>query len=490
MPPSYKTCSTIWQRQGLDTGHGRIFVPSSFGGGNDNTSNDSCGAVNVHDCPTGYKLLYSSHSPKKGYVNDNVMLTGVDLNRHKCWEGGHYNTDPIHGTGGQAPWGTNHGLNHTYASNSVDSGFGDEDNYGRPCFKDTHGWGRTNPENGNKSSPNTEDNKNACCGFKDTARGKVKEKYCDPSYCFQRGSDKYSVANPDKISKKCSEHLLEKCRNWSFITDLIGFEDDRCSDPISQISKDFNKHREDLSDFALSKGNDYSASIKRADYADIGKDLCTVDDFLNSKSSDDIKKKKSEKCIRWCKDNGEACSERMKGVCQTVYDRVQKYPDIFPDDLKEYEGICACNWPQEFYDNIVEYYKKTYNVSAAAIGTRRKCLFRPCGSSSIKHYDPTASDHVCDVTNFTSCIQNLNIDFTGSQIEGEVNVDAAQSQACGTIADSGAGADSGASGGVPKAMGGEGSSPSDEDDSSFMVSIIIIILGFIILIAGGGIMLI
>ena len=206
------------------------------------------------------------------------------------------------------------------------------------------------------------------------------------------------------------------------------------------------------------------------------------------------KKKKSEKCIQWCKDNSETCAEKMKDVCKIVYERVNKYPDVFPDDLKEYEGICACNWPQEFYDNIIEYYKNTYKVSAAAIGTRRKCLFRPCGSSSIRHYDPTVSDDVCPQTNFTSCIQNLNIDFTGSQIEGEVNVDAAQSQACGTIADSGAGAaadsgSSGESGGVPMATG-EGGSPAGEEDSSFMVSIIIIILVFIILIAGGGIMLI
>ena len=486
MPPNYKTCSNIWQRQGLDAGHGRITVPSNYG--KDNTDNDSCSDVFApHDCPTGYKLLggnspYHDHGRVRTAgtaVNDHVLKTKM------CWRGG--NTS---GRGGQAVLGVNHGIHGSYYRRSNEGG--GSNNYGKVCFKDATGWSRTNPLNGNKSNINTEDNINACCGFKSSVRGTVQEKYCDPRYCFQRGSEEYSVADPDKITAKCAEHLLEKCKSWSFITDLIGFEDDRCSDPLAQISKDFNKHREDLTDFALSKGGDYSASIKRADYAEIGKNLCKTDDFLNGKSSDDVKKKKSEKCIQWCKDNSETCAEKMKDVCKIVYERVNKYPDVFPDDLKEYEGICACNWPQEFYDNIIEYYKKTYNVSAAAIGTRRKCLFRPCGSSSIRHYDPTVSDDVCPQTNFTSCIQNLNIDFTGSQIEGEVNVDAAQSQACGTIADSGAGADSGSSGesgGVPMATG-EGASPAGEEDSSFMVAIIIIILVFIILIAGGGIMLI
>ena len=323
MPPKYKTCSTVFQRQSLDTGVGHIFVPSSFGGGDDNRSNDSCGEVNVHDCPTGYKSLHSSHSPKKGYVNDTVRLSGSDLNRHKCWEGGHY-----HGTGGQAPWGTNHGLNHTYASNSKDSGWGDEDNFGRPCFKDTTGWTRTNPLNGNKSGVNTEDNINACCGFKDSVRGTVQEKYCDPDYCFKKSSSKYSVANPDEITKKCADKLLENCKKWSFVNDLIGFEDDRCSDPIGQISKDTGKHKDNLSDHHLGKENNYSASIQRSEYAIIGNDLCKADDFLNAGSSNEIKKKKNKKCVQWCQDNSDICADKMTEVCKAVYERVKNFPDV------------------------------------------------------------------------------------------------------------------------------------------------------------------
>ncbi len=478
--PNYKTCSTVFQRQTLDTGQGRIFVPSSFGGGDDNRSNDSCGDVLAHDCPTGYKSLYSSHSPRKGYVNDTVRLSGTDLNRHKCWEGGHY-----HGTGGQAPWGTNHGLNHTYASNSVDSGWGDEDNFGRPCFKDTSGWTRTNPVNGNKSGVNTEDNINACCGFKDSVRGNVKEQYCNPNYCFKRNSEKYSISNPDQITKSCSDHLVKQCENWSFVDDLIGFEDDRCSDPIGQISKDTGKHRDNLSDHYLDKEVNYPASIQRSEYSKIGDDLCMTDDFLNAGSKNAIKIKKNEKCLQWCKDNSDLCAGKMTEVCQAVYDRVKKFPDVFTNDLKKYEGICACNWPQEFYDNIINYYIKTYNVTAGEVGTRRKCLFKPCGSSNIKHVDKNASDDTCLPTNFTSCIQNLNIDFTGSKIEGEVNVDAGQSQSCGTFADSGAGA--GAGGGDSGDGPGETSEVSNPGggDTTFIVVMVVIVLLIIALIAGG-----
>lgn len=491
MPPKYKTCSNIWQRQGLDAGHGRITVPSNYGKGN--TDNDSCGDVYApHDCPTGYKLL-GGNSPYHDHGRVRTAGTGVNdgiLKSKMCWRGG--NTS---GRGGQAVLGMSHGIHGSYYVKS-NEGSG-SNNYGKVCFKDTTGWTRTNPLNGNKSGVNTEDNINACCGFKDSVRGNVQEKYCNPNYCFKKNSTKYSISNPDEITKHCSDQLLKHCENWSFVDDLIGFEDDRCTDPIGQIAKDFNRHRDDLSDFALAKEVNYSASIQRSEYSKIGNDLCKTDDFLNAGSTDDVKKKKNEKCVQWCQDNSDVCAEKMIDVCQTVYDRVKNFPDVFPDDLKKYEGICACNWPQEFYDNIIEYYKKTYNVSEASIGTRRKCLFRPCGSSSIKHVDPTASDAVCPQTNFTSCIQNLNIDFTGSQIEGEVNVDAGQSQSCGTLADSGAGAaaDSGNSGGVPAMATGEGSSaggssPKEEDDTFFIIILVVITLLIISLIAGGVIILI
>ena len=46
-----KTCSTVFQRQSLDTGTGKIHVPSNYGAGD--TDNDDCDEVYTHhDCPT------------------------------------------------------------------------------------------------------------------------------------------------------------------------------------------------------------------------------------------------------------------------------------------------------------------------------------------------------------------------------------------------------------------------------------------------------
>ena len=429
MPPFYKTCGTVFKRQTLDNGSGRIFVPSSFGGGEDNRSNDSCSEVDVNDCPTGYKLLHTSSYPTKSYVNDTVTLTDDDLKNNLCWEGGHYKT----GLSDQAPWGF-HGLNHTYASNSKDNGL-DADNFGRPCFKDATGWKRTDPVTGNKTIQDNEENhKNACCGFKESVRSDIdsnNSQYCDPNYCFTE-YDEY-----DSISRSCASQLSKICESWGIKNDIIGFEDSRCSTPLSQIAKKYNKKVGDLTDEHLREKDEITAALSKNDYSRIGKKLCDKKTFLNKGSSDSEKNKKSEKCILWCKDNPDDCKDVIQDVCKTIYDRSKDFPDNFPDDLKKYEDICACNWPDEFYKNIIDYYKTTFNASNAQLSNDRKCLFRPCRSSNIIY--PGDSLEECESTTFVSCIQNLNIDFRGSNIEGTVNVDGSQSQNCGSLADSGAG---------------------------------------------------
>ena len=148
----------------------------------------------------------------------------------------------------------------------------------------------------------------------------------------------------------------------------------------------------------------------------------------------------------WCKDNPDDCKDVITDVCKDIYDRANNFPDNFPDDLKKYEDVCACNWPQEFYDNIIQYYKDTYKVSDSSLSNDRKCLFRPCRSSNIPYTGDSLED--CEDTTFVSCVQNLDIDFRGSNIEGTVNVEGSQAQTCGSLADSGA---SDNSGGVPAA---------------------------------------
>ena len=464
----YKTCSNIWSRQGLDAGHGRITVPASYGKGD--YDNDNCAQVNSADCPTGYKQT-NSHggNPDKDYGARRTAGTAVSdsvLKTKQCWRGGNTN-----GRGTQAVHGISHGVTGGYWSKSNESG--GKNNYSKMCFKDAGGWELTNPENGNKGSDGN--NKSACCGFKSSVRGRIQEKYCDPSYCYMEGSEY------DSVSKKCSEHLLEKCRSWSFIEDDIGFEDSRCGTPLSQLSEIYDKKINELTDTQRSEQNNISASISSRNYASIGKDLCKVRDFINKLSSNETKKKKSEKCISWCKNNSNECKSIIGNVCEIIYNRANKYPDNFPDDLKEYEDICACNWPKEFYENIVEYYKTTYKVSDAALSKDRKCLFRPCGSSNLKYVGD--SRNTCPQTNFVSCIQNLDIDFRGSDIQGTVNVDAGQSQECGSIADSGAGNNSPSSGddtgssdnGGDETGGGDGTGGGGDDEGGFMVIIALVI---------------
>jgi len=476
---NYKTCSTIWQRQGLDTGHGRIHVPSNYGKGD--TDNDECSDVNAtDDCPTGYKLL-GGNSPYYDHGRRGTAGTGVSdsiLKTKMCWRGGN-----VDGRGTQAVFGMSHGIRGSYYSKSNEaSGL---NNYGKVCFKDNTGWKHTNPVNGNKTGNQEEDNKNACCGFKDSVRDSVKMHYCNPAYCFNE------TMEYDNISKSCSDHLAKKCESWSFIEDDIGFEDDRCAPAVSQIANKLRKKVNELTSGQVSQKTDIPASLSMRDYSRIGKELCTKTTFLNKGSSNVEKSTKSDKCISWCKDNPDDCKLVISDVCKDIYDRANNFPDNFPDDLKKYEDICACNWPQEFYDNIIQYYKDTYKVSDASLSNDRKCLFRPCRSSNIPYTGDSLED--CENTTFVSCVQNLDIDFRGSNIQGTVNVEGNQAQTCGTLADSGAsdnsdGVESSDSGGDEGEdttnYSGEGNNDADNNDIYisifvFLFVIILVLVGFL-----------
>ena len=477
---NYKTCSTIWQRQGLDAGHGRIHVPSNYGKGG--TDNDSCGDVYApHDCPTGYKLL-GGNSPSHDHGRVRTAGTAVSdhiLKTKMCWRGGNVN-----GRGSQAPWGMSHGIHGRYYSKS-NEGSG-SNNYGKVCFKDNTGWKHTNPVNGNKTGNQEEDNKNACCGFKESVRDSVKMHYCNPSYCFNE------TMEYDNISKACADHLAKKCETWSFVEDSIGFEDDRCSPAVSQIANKLRKKVSELTDGQVEQKTDIPASLSDRDYARIGKSLCDKSAFLNKGSSNVEKAKKSDKCISWCKDNPDDCKDVIQDVCKDIYDRANNFPDNFPDDLKKYEDICACNWPQEFYDNIIQYYKDTYKVSDSSLSNDRKCLFRPCRSSNIPYTGDSLED--CENTTFVSCVQNLDIDFRGSNIEGTVNVEGSQAQTCGSLADTGASDNSGGSGGGDSGgegddSGGDTTNDSEEDSGesdNTGIFISIFVLSFLLILGAVG----
>lgn len=471
----FKVCKSTISRQKDDDGSGRIFVPSDFGGGS--RPADNCEAA-AGRCPNGYTVL-GGINRRKGTVNDTVRLSASDLRNYDCWHGGHYS-----GIGSQAILGLG-----SFHHSSHEGGLGKKDNYGRPCFKKDWAWFRSNPVNGNKN-PGGEDTRNyhmdACCGFVENVKRSVKEKYCHPKYCHE------SPGEWDKITKECQDRLSEKCKNWSFVPNSLGFEDPRCANAISQLANSVKRKISDLDETDRKDINKITASITSKEYADNGKRLCKVTDFLNNKSTDKVKKGKFEKCTDWCKNNENECSSIIKEVCKKVYDRTEQLPELFPDNIKEYESICACNWPQPFYDKILKFYKDTY-PNIPSINPKRKCLFKPCDAAHIPYVGDTPG--TCPTDTFVSCTQNLTLDFRGSDIQGTVNLDAKQNQSCGSAADAGVtkpGAQAGSDGGSDSGGGGEsdggGSGGGGGDDNTMFI-----ILGFIflfILMGGFGIFLV
>lgn len=465
MAPQYKKCSSVKSRQKFDAGHGRITVPSNFG--KKRYDNDKCQDVTNNDCPTGFKAV-GGNGPFGDLGRKRTGGRGVPdsfMKTKQCWRGGNH-----HGRGSQAPWGMGHGVHGGYRWKS-DEGRG-SNNYAKICFKDAKGWQHTNPVNGNKARRNVQDNINACCGFKDSVKSQLSgnDKYCDPRYCFLTGGEH------DQISLECSKELLKRCKNWSFVDDMLGFEDKRCASPLSQIANAFDTKISDLDSTQRLERDKVTAAISPTEYKNIGKRLCKVNDFLNIKSTNKVKKGKYKKCIEWCKNNKDGCSDIITEVCDKVYKRTKTFPDNFPNDIKDYEKICACNWPKEFYDKIEKYYKDTYKVNS--VNTNRKCLFKPCNAAHIPYKEDNREK--CPDTTFVSCVQNLEIDFRGSDIQGTVNVDAGQEQKCGSMAGTGAAATPASSSAGGSSAGGSsgGSGGSDEksskkeDDNTLLIVVV------------------
>jgi hypothetical protein len=423
-----KTCSTVFQRQSLDTGTGKIHVPSNYGAGN--TDNDDCDEVYTHhDCPTGYRLLRAGKNPYKdhGHKRSNGTRVSDDtLKTKNCWRGGN-----THGRGTHAVKGMTHGIHGTFYHDS-NKGSG-KNNYAKVCFKDNGGWDMTNPTNGTKTHPQSEYNADACCGFIETVRRDVKEHYCKTNTCFKMENDK----TKDILSKVCQDRLVDKCKNWSFVPDTVGFEDDRCATPIIQIAKQKQTSVSQLSPAQSDEAEQarQTASIDDNNYRDYGEKLCTNQVFLDESDSGPGFEKK-QKCIQWCRNNPNQCRTRIKGVCATIYEKSKALPNIYPDAIKENNNICACHWPKEFYENILEFFEKKYNVATSQVVPDRKCLYRPCSRSDITNEGPLGdSFEDCPDQTLISCVQNLNIDFQGAHISDGAQVNTGQEQACGSLSD-------------------------------------------------------
>ena len=478
-----KRCSSIWQRQSLDNGSGKIHVPSNYGAGN--TDNDSCSDVYTHhDCPTGYRLLggnrpFKDHGKRR---TNGINVSDDTLKRYMCWRGGN-----THGRGAHAVKGMSHGIHGSFYHDSNRSG--GYNNYAKVCFKDNGGWDMTNPTDGTKTHPQSEYNADACCGFIENVRRDVQEKYCKTNTCYTMDNDK----TKDVLSKVCQDRLIDKCKNWSFIPNTVGFEDDRCATPLVQIAKQKQTSVSQLSPAQSDEAEQarQTASIDDNNYRDYGNRLCTNQVFLDESDSGPGFEKK-QKCIQWCRNNPNQCRTRIKNVCATIYEKSKVLPDIYPDAIKENNNICACHWPEEFYENILEFFKKKYNVGDNQVIPDRKCIYRPCSRSDITNEGPSGDSYEdCPSQTLISCIQNLNIDFQGAHISEGAQVNTGQEQACGSLSDTAVDASRRPTRN-DRVVNEEEDNSSDsltetnenEDDSGIISSIVIFIIILVSVIAG------
>ena len=502
MALEYSTCRTASARKSGGNGSGKIFVPSSYGGSGDH-SNDSCAEVDVGDCPTGYKSILNegrSDTYFDGGDHD-VHLQGSQMRNSLCWYSGYISGNGTRHTGHMehAPWGesgasvTGSGYRSSYDEGGM---FADTDNYGKPCFKDANGWVRTNPDDGTPNMGNynslVEWHADSCCGFKDGSNcseascaddinkseiAANNNLYCDPRYCFTDGSSGM------KLSRECRSRLAAKCRSWSFAANEIGFEHDMCNTPLGLKADSLDKKVSELTDTMVNQANAISGSINQNDYRSIGKTLCTDDVFTDTSNTNNARQKR-EKCINWCKNEPGECRDAIRSTCETIFDQYIGDPEVYSDNIDDYDDICACNWPEEFYDVIRDFYKETYEkVEDHHLSGDRKCLYGNCENLT-KIEDPDDSGNDCANPTFVSCTQEIDFDFTGASMDGNVVVDATSTQECGSFADSGAGNndvdDGGGEGGEGGEGGGEGEGKGD-NTTLISVSVFIFVMVMILL---------
>ena len=473
---NYKQCTTTQSRQNLDAGHGRIHLPASYG--RNENDNDDCDDVKVNDCPKGYKDLPPKSWKFQDDIDEDDSITDHELKTLYCWRGG--NTDE---RGSQATHGLSEEVVGSYQTKSDNSG--SRNNFSKPCFKDATGWKKTNPVDGNKQAYEQEiDNMDACCGFKQSVRDDVNDiqsRYCDPDYCFSKGSDADHAGGGDKISRRCANRLKTKCEDWgSSSVDDFGFEDKRCADAGAQMASPAT--RDTLTDTQKENTVNVPASITSGEYESIGARLCTERVFLDNEAPSGTQDKlRYDKCMVWCKNNPSNCSGVVGNVCDTVYRRAKANPGKFPNDIHKYEGLCSCNWPQEFYDNLVNYYKETYKKTNAELDTQRKCLFGPCRGSAIQHYDADGSDAACPDQTFITCIQETTLNFIGSSLS-DTTINAGQSQSCGRTDDNDSSTSEGGS--------GQGQGGADEEEDNTLLFVIAVIIILFLLFSAVGVMVI
>jgi len=303
------------------------------------------------------------------------------------------------------------------------------DNWARTCMKNSEGYFLTNPYTGvplinwnegasfQTNTPEKKANyhKDACCGFLN--RG-IKEagdpEFCHPDYC--------NIGN--RVSQKCRERLVELCDD-----DEEFVLNDRCNIPFWSYWKDNNWTTAIGKDTAMiAAASRYSLSLSPDDYSRIGKRVCTPENdesIFDKPSSGDperaFKGKLRDKCIKWCGAEPDECKDIITEYCEGIYNESIANNGVATQRFKDAQNICACNWPQKFYDDMRDTYINDFNVPPNTVPNTRHCINYNCMMSQIGdtsnnnqggiYHSPSSTS--CPSQNILNCIQQADINVEG-----------------------------------------------------------------------------
>ena len=96
----------------------------------------------------------------------------------------------------------------------------------------------------------------------------------------------------------------------------------------------------------------------------------------------------------------------------TQDEKISKYLELININKlrKDNEDLCACNWPDEFYENIRDNLQDFYNVPYYRLPQNRKCIYKKCESAEIRHAGEEYLEN-CPKESIVHCIQRMDIQF-------------------------------------------------------------------------------
>tara|TARA_B100001094_G_scaffold308067_1_gene340330 strand:+ start:421 stop:2181 length:1761 start_codon:yes stop_codon:yes gene_type:complete len=276
--------------------------------------------------------------------------------------------------------------------------------------------------------------KELCCGLRDKGKNsanqdwEIHEEYCHPDYCMNTSNTNWSQG--------CGRELA----NWCEKDD--NFQDIRCkSEGAKKMAEALLSGRTRAQALAeAAQGRTDTMSLTDSNYASIGNIYCDKDSF-----GDETKK---NSCIDWCSFNKSECDSQITEYCREIYygiseeGRAAGTPSTYGDiessgydvartaAMEANDELCACNWPDEYYDNVKHNLMNFYKVSESQLAGGRKCLYKPCETHKIQYVNDIIDD--CPADNYLHCIQEMPITVGATRVDsqGELNITPTQNMDC------------------------------------------------------------